>query len=69
MVIGVLASGILAGLFGVIAALITGFPLWSAILLYPILGTVAACGFIAVAATRHEDTVRGEAREFSTEMR
>lgn len=69
MVIGVLLSGFLSGLFGTILALTAGFPLWVAILLYPMLGTLGAVGFITFAMTRSTDRVRADMPEFATEMR
>lgn len=52
MVIGILLSGIMAGLIATIGALTLGFPIWAAILLYPLVGTFGAMGFVGLAMTR-----------------
>jgi hypothetical protein len=52
MVIGVLFTGILAGLLGTIGALTLGAPLWLAALLYPLVGTIGSVGFISFVLPR-----------------
>jgi hypothetical protein len=52
MVIGVLLSGIVFGVFATLASLLMGAPLWVAILLYPMVGAFGAGAFIAAAMLR-----------------
>jgi|GEM_PF-2390267 len=49
MVIGVVVSGIIAGLVATIGSFSVGFPLWAALILYPVVGTLGAVAFIAYA--------------------
>lgn len=52
MVIGVMFSGIVTGLAATIGALVLGFPLWLAVGLYPVVGTLGALGYIGLAFSR-----------------
>ncbi|MGO4908379.1 hypothetical protein ACEN2J_08615 [Pseudorhodobacter sp. W20_MBD10_FR17] len=52
MVIGVLLSGIVFGVFATLASLLMGAPLWAAILLYPVVGVFGAAAFITMAVLR-----------------
>ncbi|WP_151718852.1 hypothetical protein [Gemmobacter serpentinus] len=52
MVIGVMASGIVAGMIGVIAMLIAGFSVLAALAFYPVAGLIGAITFIAMIASR-----------------
>ena len=54
MVIGVLFFGIATGLVATIAALFTSLPIWLAILLYPVVGTCGAAGFIGFLLLREK---------------
>ncbi|QCO56116.1 hypothetical protein EOK75_10470 [Pseudorhodobacter turbinis] len=49
MIIGILFAGILLALGTMIAALVAGFPIWLALMLYPVVGTIGAMGFVALA--------------------
>jgi uncharacterized oligopeptide transporter (OPT) family protein len=55
MVIGIVLSGIVTGLVGAITALISGFSIWAAIALYPVVGTLGAMAFIAYAVIHRDD--------------
>lgn len=55
MVMGIMFSGIFTGLVVSIGALTFGFPLWVAVLLYPVLGTFGAIGFIGFALNRAKE--------------
>lgn len=55
MVIGIVLSGIVSGLFGVITALISGLSIWTALALYPVVGLLGAMAFIAYAAIHGDD--------------
>ena len=66
MVIGILFSGILAGLFATVGALSFGLPIWAAILLYPLAGTVGAMGFVALAMSRPIFLNSASSTEFAT---
>lgn len=46
MAIGVVLTGIVAGIFAVIGALTVGWPVWVAAVLYPAVGTIGALGFV-----------------------
>jgi predicted lipid-binding transport protein (Tim44 family) len=65
MVIGVLFSGILAGLMATTGALFFGMPLWFALLLYPIIGVVGALAFIGFALTRGDARSQSELTKFA----
>ena len=52
MVIGVMASGIVAGIVGVVAMLIAGVSFLGALAFYPVAGLIGAIAFIALIATR-----------------
>lgn len=67
MVIGIFLSGILAGLLGTIGGLTFGLPLWAALLLYPVFGTLGAFGFISIALAKGEDIGQREMPEFAAE--
>lgn len=69
MVIGVILSGILAGVLGTVGALTMGLPLWIAILLYPIVGTIGAISFISVSIRRDEEESGQQSNRFATEIR
>lgn len=62
MVMGVLFSGIFTGLAVSLGALSFGLPIWIAVLLYPVLGTAGAIGFIGFALNR-EKTVQHKASQ------
>ncbi|WP_211215441.1 hypothetical protein [Pseudorhodobacter ferrugineus] len=49
---GIMFSGIFTGLVVSIGALSFGLPLWVAVMLYPILGTMGAIGFIGFVLSR-----------------
>ncbi|WP_050527536.1 hypothetical protein [Pseudorhodobacter aquimaris] len=49
MVIGILFSGVLLAFGGMAGALFAGFPIWLALLMYPLAGTLGAMGFMALA--------------------
>lgn len=66
MVIGILFSGILAGLFATIGALTLGFPIWAAILVYPLAGMLGAMGFVSLAMARPKFRSPEIAAEFAT---
>ncbi|MDN5787428.1 hypothetical protein [Pseudorhodobacter sp.] len=68
MVVGVMFSGFVAGLLGVVASLTAGAPIWIAVLLYPLLGTVGAIGFVAIALARQSTKQAPELLEFATEL-
>lgn len=67
MVMGVLFSGIFTGLVAAVGALTFGFPIWLAVVLYPIIGTFGAVGFISLALRRAKESRRDAAQEFATE--
>lgn len=69
MVIGVILSGILAGAFGTLGALTMGLPLWIAILLYPIVGTIGSISFISVSIRRDEEESVQQSNRFVAEIR
>lgn len=52
MMIGVVASGIAAGVVGVIAMLVAGFSVLGALAFYPVAGLIGAISFIALVAGR-----------------
>jgi FtsH-binding integral membrane protein len=52
MVIGVIGSGIVAGVIGVVAMLVAGFSVLGALAFYPVAGLIGAIAFIALIATR-----------------
>lgn len=67
MVIGVVFSGIFTGLAMTIGALALGLPLWLAILLYPVVGTFGAIGFIGLALGREKTGTSKVSPSFATE--
>ena len=69
MVIGVILSGIMAGVLGTVGALTMGLPLWGAILLYPIVGTIGSISFISVSMRRGEEENAQRSNGFATEIR
>jgi len=69
MVIGVMVSGILAGLVATIGSFSIGFPLWVALILYPVMGTLGAVAFIAFALSREKAKQGQELPRFSPEFR
>lgn len=68
MVIGIVFSGIVAGLVAAIGALSMGLPLWFAIMMYPIIGTLGAIGYISVAMSREKFSDHVVQAEFATEL-
>ncbi|WP_149141836.1 hypothetical protein [Gemmobacter caeruleus] len=52
MAIGVMISGILSGLTGVVWMLLAGHPVLLALLCYPLLGFLGAAAFIALTLSR-----------------
>jgi predicted branched-subunit amino acid permease len=69
MVIGILFSGILTGLLATIAALSFGMPLWVAIIVYPIVGTAGAVGFIGMTLAREKSDEAEVSTKFATDYR
>lgn len=55
MVIGVMLSGILSGLVAMVSALMSGFPMWLALLLYP-LGGLVGVGVLLLMVVKSETT-------------
>lgn len=52
MVIGIMLSGLFVGLAVTIGSLLVGFPLWLALLLYPVAGALGSMGFVGIAFGR-----------------
>lgn len=69
MIIGVLFSGIIAGVLGTVGALALGLPLWIAIMLYPIIGTLGSIGFISVSLPRDTSAPAEASVEFAATLR
>lgn len=69
MVIGVLLSGVIFGLFATLGTLVLGAPLWLAIVLYPLVGTFGAVGFIGMAFLRSQPSERDEVGDFAVDYR
>ncbi|SEN32415.1 hypothetical protein SAMN05216227_101145 [Pseudorhodobacter antarcticus] len=69
MVIGILVSGIIAGLFATIGSLTFGLPIWAAVLLYPVAGSLGAVGFIVFAMARMSQKEPQPAVVFATQSR
>jgi hypothetical protein len=67
MVIGVLLSGIIFGLFAALGTLMMGAPLWLAIILYPLIGSLGSMGFIGLAFLRSQPSGRGAVGEFAVD--
>ncbi|MGB3280818.1 MAG: hypothetical protein WBA92_16650 [Pseudorhodobacter sp.] len=67
MIIGVILSGFLAGFAALVGALSFGFPLWAAVMLYPIAGTAGAVCFISLIYGRHEASEAEGSHELVTE--
>ena len=68
MVIGILFSGILAGLLATIGAITFGLPIWAAVLLYPAAGVCGAMGFVGLAMMRPVFRENPTTVEFATSL-
>jgi hypothetical protein len=68
MGIGVILSGFIAGLFGIVVGLSIGLPLWLVILLYPLAGTAGAIALI-VRATQRSTANQGYTSAMSSQTR
>ena len=55
MAIGMMFSGVVAGLLAVVGTLFAGHSLWLALALSPLVGVLAALGFLIVAIMRKRD--------------
>ncbi len=64
-----MSSGILAGLIATIGSFSLGFPLWLALVMYPVMGTLGAVAFIAVALSREKVKSRQVSAKLSPEYR
>ncbi len=69
MVIGVLLSGVVFGLLATLGSLVMGAPLWLAIVLYPMVGTFGALGFIGMAFLRTQSAGSDELGDFAVDYR
>jgi hypothetical protein len=69
MVIGVLLSGIVFGLLGTVGTLVMGAPLWLAVVLYPMVGTFGALGFVGLAFLRMQSAGSDKLGDFAVDYR
>jgi hypothetical protein len=69
MVIGVMFSGIVAGMAATIGGLLFGLPVWLAVVLYPAAGALGAIAFIGLAFSRAATTNRSVSSGFAASYR
>lgn len=69
MVIGILLSGVLTAVIGTILALFAGFPIWMAVLIYPVIGAIGSIGFAALALWLSNTDAPGGMAELATSTR